>query len=508
MIGRRDFLHASGGLLAAGALSRHALGRLLGDACPPSTLTDGALANFRSAIHGQVILPTDADYASARLLFHRRFDQFPLMVVRVADESDVSRTIDFARTNGIRLAVRSGGHSYIGASGGSGIVLDLSLMSLIQDLGGGHFRIGSGTQLQRVYGHLRCNGDWTLPAGSCPTVCFGGLALGGGFGYRQRSLGLTCDRIRAVRIARADGTFVDAAPDGDSDLYWALRGGGGNSFGVATTIDVEAAPYRTLRVYLWRWPLAAVGDALARLIEVQQADLIPRSVTGAVVCNSYAAATNPSTCLFLAWGNGPESELDFTRELLTGSGGVPMVDGSFTASDDAVPPCSPNEMPPRAWYRAKSAMVYGAVPADTGPLIREWMERRVNGSAPITPDDYASLNLFTVRGAVGDVAPDATAFAHRQALLEVQFLGFVTTPSPVANVVNDDWIQGFYRDVYPRLSAAGAGAYVNYPDEDLTEAQWSSQYWGANYARLRQTKQRVDPTDFFRGRQTVRLASR
>jgi FAD/FMN-containing dehydrogenase len=505
MIGRRDFLHASGGLLAAGALSRLGFARTSGDACPPTTVTDAMLSRFRAGIHGQVVLPTDDEYGTARLLFHRRFDQFPLMVVRVADESDVSRTIDFARTNGIRLAIRSGGHSYIGASGGSGIVLDLSLMSVIHDLGGGHFRIGSGTQLQRVYGHLRCNGNWTLPAGSCPTVCFGGLALGGGFGYRQRSLGLTCDRIRAVRIARADGTFVNAAPDGDGDLFWALRGGGGNSFGVATTIDVEAAPYRTLRVHLWRWPLAAVGDALARLIDVQQADLIPRSVTGAVVCNSYAAATNPSTCLFLAWGNGPESELDFTRELLTGPGGVPMVAGSFTASDDAVPPCSPNEMPPRAWYRAKSAMVYGAVPADTGPLIREWMERRASGSAPITPDDYATINFFTVRGAVGDVAPEATAYAHRQALLEVQFLGFVNTPSPVATAVNDAWIKGFYGDVYPRLSVAGAGAYVNYPDEDLTEAQWSSQYWGANYARLRQTKQRVDPADFFRGRQTVRL---
>ncbi|MFM8733211.1 MAG: FAD-binding protein, partial [Phycisphaerales bacterium] len=116
MIGRREFLHASGGLLAAGALSRHAFGRLLGDACPPRTLTDGALSKFRAGIHGQVILPTDDDYAFARLLFHRRFDQFPLMMVRVADESDVSRPIDFARTHGIRLAIRSGGHSYRGAS--------------------------------------------------------------------------------------------------------------------------------------------------------------------------------------------------------------------------------------------------------------------------------------------------------------------------------------------------------------------------------------------------------
>ena len=181
-----------------------------------------------------------------------------------------------------------------------------------------------------------------------------------------------------------------------------------------------------------------------------------------------------------------------------------MVAGSFTASDDAVPPCSPNEMPARAWYRAKSAMVYGAVPADTGPLIRDWMERRVNGSAPITSDDYASLNLFTVRGAIGDVAPGETAYAHRQALLEVQFLGFVNTPSPLANAVNDAWIKGFYGDVFPRLSVAGAGAYVNYPDEDLGEAQWSSQYWGSNYVRLRATKRRVDPTDFLRGRQTVR----
>jgi FAD/FMN-containing dehydrogenase len=133
------------------------------------------------------------------------------------------------------------------------------------------------------------------------------------------------------------------------------------------------------------------------------------------------------------------------------------------------------------------------------------MLRRIGDLAPITVDDYATINLFTVRGAIGDVAPHATAYAHRNALLEVQFLGYVNTPNPTANALNDRWIKGFYADLYPRLSAAGAGAYVNYPDEDLADAQWPAQYWGANYARLQTTKRRVDPQDFFLGRQTVRL---
>jgi hypothetical protein len=104
MIGRQDFLYASGRLRAAGALSRLGFARSSGDACLPTTFTDAMLSRFRAGIHGQLFLPTDDEYGTARLLFHRRFDQFPLMVVRLADESDVSRTIDFARTNGIRLA--------------------------------------------------------------------------------------------------------------------------------------------------------------------------------------------------------------------------------------------------------------------------------------------------------------------------------------------------------------------------------------------------------------------
>lgn len=504
MLGRRGFLQATGGLVAAGAVLGPAAQRALAGGCLGATVGDGSLARFRSRIAGSVVLPADAGYASARQLFNLRFDPFPVMVVRAADESDVARTIEFARVNGIALAIRSGGHSYIGASGGSGIVLDLSGMGGVASLGGAMFRVGSATQLQAVYGELRCNGNWTLPAGSCPSVNLGGIALGGGFGYRQRAHGLTCDRVRAARMVLADGTAVDASPDGDVDLHWAVRGGG-SGFGVVTHLDVEAVPYRTLRIHRWRWPLASVGQALARMIELHRSEAIPRSVTGALVCNGYAAAASPAGCLCLLFGNGIEAELDHARELLTGPGGVPMLPGSFSASDDAVPPCSPTAVPGRAWYRAKSAMVFGDVPADTGERIAHWMQARLEDPL-LTVDDYCTINFFATGGAMRDVGPSASAYPHREAHLEVQFLGYVQAPAAATIRANERWIRGAYADLFPRLSAAGAGCYLNYCDDDLAESQWPGLYWGSNYPRLQSIKSRVDPDDLFRGRQTVRPA--
>jgi FAD/FMN-containing dehydrogenase len=510
MIGRRGFLQSTGGAIAAGAALSGVLGRAARAAgngtanCAGATISDGTLSRFRSRISGAVILPSDSVYGSARLVYNQRFDPYPSIIVRPGSESDIARSIEFARINGIRMVVRSGGHSYIGASGGTGMVLDMSSMNAVAPLGDGMFRIGSGARLKRVYGDLRCNGNWTIPCGSCDTVGFGGIAQGGGFGYLQRAAGLTCDRVRSARVVLADGTAVDASPDADADLYWAIRGGGGGSFGVATHFDVEAIPYQTLRVSLWYWPLSVAQQALELMVDLQQSGEIPRTVTAALVFNVGAAALSPPQCVAVLFSTASPAETVAIKQLFVGSNGIPATPGLGYDYDAESPACDPMEVTEHAWYRAKSAMVYGAPASDTGEAIREWLQRRLSDPL-LGGSNYGSMNFLTLGGAVADVSPGDTAFPHRQSLLEVQFLGYLTQASPAAVRANDHWIRGTYADVFPRISLSGSGCYVNYCDDDLLESQWPGLYWGANYPRLQATKRRVDPADFFHGRQTVRV---
>jgi FAD/FMN-containing dehydrogenase len=505
VLGRRSFLRRAGGAAAAASAGGALLGvrSALAEGCAGATLSDAVLSRFGSRIVGEVIFPGSAAYPSARLLYNRRFDPHPVAIVRAASEADIQRTVEFARTNGIRLAVRSGGHSYIGASGCDGIILDLSSLAGIAPLGGSWFRIGSGTQLQHVYGGLRCNGGWTLPCGSCNTVGFGGIAQGGGFGYLQREHGLTCDRVRSARLVLADGTLVTAAPDADSDLFWAIRGGGGGSFGVVSGFDVEAVPYRTIRVIVWYWPLAAADEALAHVHAVASSGNLPRHTTAALVFNTSNAALAVPQCVCVQFSTATAAEAEATQQLFVGPGGIPATPGMGTSYDAASPACDPTAVAIREHYRAKSSMVFGPPAQGTGTSIRSWLQSRLLDPR-LSTSDYATINFLTIGGTVADVAADATAYRHRAANLEVQYLGYVASTLPDAIPANQAWLRGVYADVAPRLAIGGSGGYVNYADEDLTEAQFPQHYWGANYARLQATKRRVDPSNFFRGQQTVR----
>ena len=512
MDSRRDFLRTAGGAALLASLGDQAWLRAAHGgtgSCAGSTLTTASINAFRKSIAGELILPADAAYGSARLVYNRRFSPRPMMIVRAASESDVARTIAFARETGVRLATRSGGHSYIGASGGGGIVLDLRLLNQVAPLGGARFTVGAGTRLVRVYGELACNGNWTIPCGSCDSVGFGGIALGGGFGYLQRTHGLTCDRVRAIRMIDADGGTRIAAPDGDADLYWALRGGAGGSFGVATSFEIEAVPLETIHVMGWRWPLAAADDALARFHDLVATDAMPRHTLGAVVFNIDTGAATPA-CLGLVFSTGSLAETAAARAQLVGPGGVPAIAGSDFAFDAQSPVCDPVE--PRGFesYKAKSSIVYAPPAPGAGAAVVAGLARRI-ADPRFALSEYASVNFLSLGGAASDVAPEATAFPHRAALSEVQYLGYWngggTAQAAAKERANIDWLRGLYADVAPRLSLGGAGCYANYADDDLAESEWPSLYFGANYPRLQAVKQAVDPTDFFRGLQSVRLPS-
>lgn len=510
---RRAFLQQAGaavGAVVSGA-GFAAASRTLLAATPPclgANPSDAALGAFFASLDGSVLLPSAAGYDTARLVHGRRHDPRPSIIVRAAGEADVARTIQFCRAQGFALASRAGGHSYIGASGGTGVVLDLGELRGVTALGGASFRILPGTRLEQVYADLSCAGGYSIPCGSCETVGFAGVTLGGGFGYLQRSHGLTCDRVRAIRAVLADGSTVDCDASTNADLFWALRGSGGGNLGVVTAFEVEAVPAATLTLVNWRWPVAAADEVLARYHELLAADAFGRETVPAVIFNN-AAWIEPYSLNGYLFSTGTQAEIEAAKALLVGKRGIPALAGSESSYVFPTPACNPLETSSSAYFKAKSSIVNAAPPAGTGAAIVAALAERMADPA-LSTSGYASVNFLALGGAVADVAADATVFPHRGALSEVQYLSYWSAqPTPEAlrarQSANLAWIRSLYAEVDALLSRGNPGSYINYADEDLAEGEWQARCYGANHARLQQVKAAVDPDDFFRARQTVRL---
>ncbi|HEU0115279.1 MAG TPA: FAD-binding oxidoreductase, partial [Thermomicrobiales bacterium] len=220
------------------------------------------------ALTGDVIWPSDPAYDEARLDFNSRFSRFPLAVIVCSATIDVQNAVKWARAHDIPLRARSGGHSYEAYSVvDSGLVIDVSgLASVAVDLAHGEATVGAGNKLGALYTSLGAAGV-TIPAGSCPGVGVAGLTLGGGIGVLSRRDGLTCDNLRAVELVDANGDLLHVSERDHSDLFWALRGGGGGNFGIATSFTFRVTPMGSLATCSasWHWTDApAAIDAWQR----------------------------------------------------------------------------------------------------------------------------------------------------------------------------------------------------------------------------------------------------
>ncbi|MCY0989542.1 FAD-binding oxidoreductase [Nannocystis sp. ILAH1] len=204
---------------------------------------------------GRVVYPGDPDYAAARRDYNLRIDVRPSAIVFAQQPLDVQSAVAWARANGVPPAMRSGRHSYEGFSlVENGIVIDVSSLDSVEyDDATGLAKIGAGAQLLPIYEAL-AHRNVTIPGGSCPTVGIAGLTLGGGFGLLGRSRGLTCDSLVEVEMVDAKGGIVLASETRNSELFWALRGGGGGNFGVVTSFTFRAAPIGPVAIYRIQWP--------------------------------------------------------------------------------------------------------------------------------------------------------------------------------------------------------------------------------------------------------------
>jgi FAD/FMN-containing dehydrogenase len=263
-IDRREFLQQSGyAALQVGLATARFPPALLQSAYAVATSASRDTLQYQLGAEGTVLLPSHPRFSAYRATFNRRIEApAPLAIVLCTSANAVAQAILWARQHQVPIRMRSGGHSYEGFSQGPGLVIDTRLMNtIVVDAQRGTATIGPGATLGDVYQTLYQYG-FTIPAGSCPTVGIAGLALGGGYGFLSRKLGLACDQLLSLQIVTAEGKIVDANMSDHADLFWACRGAGGGSFGVATRFHFRLHPIGPVTTVHLRWPASQAHRAL------------------------------------------------------------------------------------------------------------------------------------------------------------------------------------------------------------------------------------------------------
>jgi FAD/FMN-containing dehydrogenase len=415
----------------------------------------------------------------------------PSAVAFCESAADVQKAVRWSRKHDVRIAARSGGHSYGGYSTGSGLVIDVSRLNRITVSPASRTAtIGAGARLIDVYARLWADG-MTIPAGTCPTVGIAGLALGGGVGYSSRKLGLTCDNVRALRVVTASGAILSCEARRHADLLWASRGGGGGSFGIATSFTFRVHPVSNVTTYVIEWPWSDAPAAIGAWQEF--APEAPDELFSTLALSSTVDRPQiRSSGQFF----GDEATLRAVLAPLVNAGRptrVALRSRSFMDATLMWAGCSDVDcQPARATFKAKSDFVRRPLSPEGVRTLAAGIEQ--HSSTPALGRGSILLDAFG--GAINRVPKSATAFVHRDALFSIQYIA-AWDPGQAA-APNLAWVDGLHTAMRQHVSGF---AYQNYIDPDLRS--WKQAYYGSNYRRLVAVKRKYDPRNVFRFRQSI-----
>jgi FAD/FMN-containing dehydrogenase len=485
-VNRREFLQQS----ANAAIRMGLASALASPLLPPAAHAVAAFAatdDLRQQIgsEGTVLPPSHPQFGVYRAGFNRRIQApAPLVLVRCLSADAAAKTILWARQHGTAVRVRSGGHSYEGFSQGPGVVIDTRPMNRIEvDAQNGTATVGAGATLGDVYQALSQHGV-TIPAGTCPTVGVAGLALGGGYGFLSRKLGLTCDQLLSLRLVTAEGRTLDVSAGENSDLFWACRGAGGGSFGVVTQLHFRLYPIDRVTTFSLRWSPSRAHGAVQAF-----QDWAP-GVADELTANLTLTATPAGVQRVAINGQfvGPATDLPRLLRPLFALG-VPERQTITTQSFmDAVRQFAGHGTPQPEFFKAKSDFL-------TQPLTNSGIQVLLR-SLPAVPGGVV-VSFDPYGGAINRVPVDATAFCHRAPTLTcIQYYSAWQTPAATAQRLRG--MRALYAAMRPSMSG---GAYVNYCDLDLKN--WQEAYWGGNFARLTRIKRACDPENVFNHPQSI-----
>jgi FAD/FMN-containing dehydrogenase len=483
--GRRDLVVRGGRL--AGSAAALALG------FASEAHAANALDQLDAALRGPLLRPGRAGYAHARRPWNARFDDvLPRAVAQPLDTADVQAIVRWAVAHDVRLAVRSGGHSYAGLSSTTGLLVDLGRLSTVTVGSDGRAAIGAGATLGSVYARLWAAGHRTIPAGSCPTVGVAGLALGGGHGFTARAFGLACDSLRAVRIVTADGRAHDVSATSRPNLFWALRGGGAGSFGIVTRLTFATRKVGTVTTFVLRWPWAAAADVIAawQAFMATAPDALTSVLALRVPASSGGAPTVAVNGMFL----GPKAGAAAALAGLTGGDPPPATTSLVQRTFAAATAYFAAGQTERRRIAGSSRVARAAL----GPKGRDAVVAAVEDRSADPRLRGGGVVLFAFGGAVGRVPRTATAYVHRDARFSLELLGLWTDPSAGVENANLAWIRQARLALAPYTSAE---ALQNYADRGIVG--WKRAYYAENLERLVAAKHAVDPANRFRHAQSI-----
>ena len=460
-----------------------------------SALDEGALSTFRAHLRGKLIRPNDPGYDEARKVWNGMIDRRPALIARCAGVADVIAAVDFARGQGLPVAIRGGSHNVAGhAVCDGGVVVDLSAMKGI--------RVDPERRTARAEGgctwgdldHATHAFGLAAPGGIISTTGVAGLTLGGGIGHLTRRYGLSCDNLVSADVVLADGRFVSASAQTEPDLFWALRGGGGN-FGVVTSFEFRLHPVSTVMGGPFLWPLAKAREAMRLYRDFMNS--APDDFSGFFAFLKVppgphfpAELHNTTMCGVVAAYTGPHAK---TGEVVVAlrSFGPPAVDLfgpiPFPALQSMFDPLVPEGL--QNYWKAD--------------FVDELSDVAIEAHlkyGPGVPTVNSVVHIYPVSGAANRVAKDATAYFYRDAKY-VHVLAAMY-PDPADTAKNVGWVRDYWSALHPHSSG---GAYVNFLMEEGDERIRAT--FGGNYERLARIKGRYDPTNLFRLNQNIRPSS-
>ena len=459
-------------------------------------MNDGALADFARGLRGPVIARSHPEYEEARKLYNAMIDKRPLVIARCIDAADVMTAVNFGRDNKLPIAVRGGGHNGPGfGSVDDGLVIDLSMMKGVRvDPARRTVRVGAGCVTGDVDHATNAFGQ-AVPFGVVSTTGVSGLTLSGGHGYLSRQYGLAVDNLLEADVVLAEGRFVTASEAENADLFWALRGGGGN-FGVVTSFLFRTSPANIVyggpiifdladAVAVMRWYRQFQPNAphefymFLGLQTVPPGDPFPQEHWGRKMC------------VLVVCHNGPIADAEKAVNAVRAALPKPIIDWAqpmpYPVLQALFDPLLPKGL---QWYWK-------------GDFVNSLPDAAIDAHvahAAKVPSPISGMHLYPIDGAVHRQRRDATAWSYRDATWSMVIFG--VGPDPATAPALRQWARAYWDAVHPFNLP---GAYANFMMDDEGEQRVKAAY-GDNYQRLAVVKKKYDPGNLFRINQNIRPA--
>jgi hypothetical protein len=484
-LSRRGFL-ATSAVVGVGFVAGPILGGC-GRADGRPNASEAAWRDLAGTLRGRVLRPGDHGFEAAALPDNVRFASvLPEGIAQCASVEDVAYALQWCQDNGMPQVPRSGGHSYYGYSTTEGLLISVTGMNSVRyEPQSARVVAAGGAQNKNMVAALQPH-NVMVPGGNCPTVGVAGLTLGGGLGYSMRSLGLTSDSLVSTQVVLADGQVVTASATENPDLFWAVRGGAGGNFGINIEFTWNAYRAKDCTWFTVRFPAARHAAVLEAFF-----DLLERAPHGLGFrwYGRPAQDGKPPLCGVTGQMYGTEAD---TRDVLAGlmrAGGTPLTEefhsGSYWESTNYLA-STPNDTA----YSDRNRFIDTRFGPDAIGALVDLMDAR--------PPGLGYTAIFAWGGAVRDVAPDATAFVHRNDLGLIVYSAVWERDDQAAEMSGRNWVDKAFIEMQPYTSRR---SFQNFPDGQLTD--WAQAYYGPNLPRLSDVKSKVDPGRVFNFPQAI-----